>query len=168
MPGSQNIGILLLYLGYFFLMVPFTVALAAASFALSQPQLEVKQTSKENTIEMPADILFDFDKADIRPGAGVTLEQAAKILRDHAVTEVRIEGFTDAKGTTEHNLKLSMQRADAVRGWLVDRKGLSNVRFTLEGLGAAQPVEPNLNPDGSDNPSGRTKNRRAVVVFAAP
>jgi outer membrane protein OmpA-like peptidoglycan-associated protein len=158
---SRNCAFLLLFLSYVFLMVPFVLALASAAYAVSQPQLEEKQAS----IELPADVLFDFDKSDIRPGAVESLKEAAAILRKRNITAARIEGHTDSKGTPEHNLKLSQDRAESVRKWLVNEGGLGNMKFTTDALGATRPVADNLKPDGADNPAGRQKNRRVAIVF---
>ena len=141
------------------------MGVAAASIALSQPQLNEKQTAKEDIIELPTDFLFDFDNANIRPGAISTLEKAATILRQQNVSPARIEGHSDSKGQPDYNLHLSQQRAEAVKNWLVDRGGLGNVTFTLRGFGATQPAAPDTNRDGSDNPEGRARNRRVVIAF---
>ena len=61
--------------------------------------LQVRETDLEVRIELAADVLFDFDKAEIRPAAEKTLQQAAGIIRERATGTVRIEGHTDAKGT---------------------------------------------------------------------
>jgi outer membrane protein OmpA-like peptidoglycan-associated protein len=125
----------------------------------------VVQTAKETTIELPADVLFDFDKKDIRPDAAISLKEAARILREQAKGPVRIEGHTDAKGTDAYNKTLSQQRANSVKQWLIEKEGLSKMSFTVTGLGATKPAAPNTNPDGSDNPEGRQKNRRVALVF---
>jgi len=128
-------------------------------------KLAVKESATETRIELPADILFDFDKSDIRPSAADALQQVSAILRERAKGAVRIEGHTDAKGTPSYNQKLSERRADAVRLWLVEREGLGKVKFKTQGLAATQPVAPNTKPDGSDDPDGRQKNRRVEIVF---
>jgi outer membrane protein OmpA-like peptidoglycan-associated protein len=127
--------------------------------------LQVKQTATETRIELPADILFDFDKADIRPAASAALKQAADLLRASARGTVRIEGHTDSKGADQYNLRLSQRRAQSVQRWLVEREGLSNVRFATRGFGASKPAAANTKPDGSDDPEGRQKNRRVEIVF---
>jgi outer membrane protein OmpA-like peptidoglycan-associated protein len=128
--------------------------------------LSVTETATGTRIELPADILFDFDKADIRLGAEPVLRQAADLLRQRASGQVRIEGHTDAKGTPTYNQKLSERRAAAVEQWLVKHEGLADVRFLVVGYGAQRSVAPNMRPDGSDNPEGRQKNRRVEIVFA--
>jgi len=127
--------------------------------------LQVKETATETRIELPADILFDFDKFDIRPSASEALKQAADVLRQRARGTVRIEGHTDSKGTPAYNQTLSQRRAASVQQWLVEREGLTNVRFATKGFAATQPVAPNAKPDGSDDPEGRQKNRRVDIVF---
>jgi outer membrane protein OmpA-like peptidoglycan-associated protein len=128
--------------------------------------LQVKETATETRIAMAADILFDFDKADIRPSAAAALNQVARVLRQRAVAVARIEGHTDAKGTPAYNQRLLERRAASVQKWLVEREGLASIRFALQGLGATRPVAPSTKPDGSDDPEGRQKNRRVEIVFA--
>ena len=128
--------------------------------------MEVKESPKQVLIELPADILFDFDKYDLRPSAAPALRQAAEVLRQRARGAVEIDGHTDAKGAPDYNLKLSQQRAESVRRWLVEREGLTQTRFATKGFGAARPVAPNTAPDGSDDPDGRQRNRRVEIVFA--
>jgi len=127
--------------------------------------LQVRETETETRIELPADILFDFDKADIRPTAAPALKQAAEIIRKGARGTVTIEGHTDAKGSAGYNQKLSERRSASVRQWLVEREDLGRVRFQTKGFGAARPVAPNAKPNGADDPEGRQKNRRVEIVF---
>jgi outer membrane protein OmpA-like peptidoglycan-associated protein len=127
--------------------------------------LQVKETATETRIALAADILFDFDKADIRPSAAAALNQVAGVLRQRAVAVARIEGHTDAKGTPAYNQRLSERRAASVQKWLVEREGLVSTKFALQGLGATRPVVPNTKLDGSDDPDGRQKNRRVEIVF---
>jgi outer membrane protein OmpA-like peptidoglycan-associated protein len=85
--------------------------------------LNVKETTTEVRIELAADVLFDFDKAEILPKAGQTLAQAAQVVREKAKGTVRIEGYTDAKGSDDYNQKLSDRRAAAVKAWFVRQQG---------------------------------------------
>ena len=128
-------------------------------------RLQVKETATEIRIELPADILFDFDKADIRPVAEGALKQVGNLIRTGARGAVRIEGHTDAKGSLAYNQKLSQQRSASVQKWLVEREGLGRMQFQIKGFGASRPVAPNAKPDGSDDPDGRQKNRRVEIVF---
>ena len=128
--------------------------------------LQVKETDLEIRIELAADVLFDFDKADIRPDAQNALKQAADIVRDKAKGTVRVEGHTDGKGSESYNQKLSDRRANSVKDWFVKKEGLKNVKFSIRGFGAKNPVAPNTKPDGSDDPDGRQKNRRVEIVIS--
>ena len=128
--------------------------------------LQVKETDLEIRIELAADVLFDFDKADIRPDAQNALKQAADIVRDKAKGTVRVEGHTDGKGLEPYNQKLSDRRANSVRDWFVKKEGLKNLKFSTRGFGANNPVAPNTKTDGSDDPEGRQKNRRVEIVIS--
>jgi outer membrane protein OmpA-like peptidoglycan-associated protein len=132
---------------------------------LGIPGSRVTVTPKEVRIELPADILFDFDKSNIRPSAADALKKAAALLHERAKGVVRIEGHTDSKGNPPYNQKLSERRAESVRLWLVEREGLSNIKFATQGFGATRPKVPNTKPDGSDDPDGRQINRRVEIVF---
>ena len=126
--------------------------------------LQLKETDTEIRIELAADVLFDFDKANIRPQAEQALKQVATIIREKAKGAVRIEGHTDSKGSDPYNQKLSVGRANSVKNWLVQKEGLKNVRFSTAGLGAKNPAVSNTKPDGSDDPEGRQKNRRVEII----
>jgi outer membrane protein OmpA-like peptidoglycan-associated protein len=127
-------------------------------------ELQVRESATEFIIDMAADVLFDFDKADILPKAEEMLSKAAEMIRERAKGVVRIEGHTDSKGNDAYNLKLSQRRADSVRNWFVQRANLTNVQFQTVGRGELQPVAPNEKTDGSDDPEGRQKNRRVQIV----
>lgn len=126
--------------------------------------LQIKETATEVRIELAADVLFDFDKADIKPQAQQALKQAASVIREKAKSTVRIEGHTDAKGSDPYNQKLSLRRANSVKDWLVQKEGLKNMKFSTAGHGAKKPVASNSKSDGSDDPEGRQKNRRVDII----
>jgi outer membrane protein OmpA-like peptidoglycan-associated protein len=129
-------------------------------------RLQIRETATETRIELPADILFDFDKFDIRASAEPALKRAADLIRKGARGATMIAGHTDAKGSPAYNLKLSEQRSAAVQRWLVEREGLDGARFQVKGFGAMRPIAPNSKPDGSDDPEGRQRNRRVEIVFS--
>ncbi len=126
--------------------------------------LDVKESPTEIRIDLSADVLFDFDKSTILPKAEQTLAQAAGIIHDKATGTVRIEGYTDAKGSDAYNQRLSERRAAAVETWFKTKGKLTKVSFVTRGFGAKSPVAPNTKPDGSDDPAGRQKNRRVEIV----
>jgi outer membrane protein OmpA-like peptidoglycan-associated protein len=129
--------------------------------------LQVTETATEIKIALAADVLFDFDKSNIKPEAASALHTVAGIIKDKGRGRaVKIDGYTDSKGSDAYNQKLSARRADSVKQWLAQREGLSQVAMTTQGFGAKNPVASNTKPDGSDDPEGRQKNRRVEIVLA--
>jgi outer membrane protein OmpA-like peptidoglycan-associated protein len=127
--------------------------------------LKMRESDLEVQIELPADVLFDFDKDKLRPTAKASLDRAAQVIKEKSKGPIRITGYTDAKGNDNYNKKLSERRANAVRDYFVKEAGLRGKPFKTQGLGAANPVAPNAKPDGSDDPEGRQKNRRVEIVI---
>ncbi|HEV8713713.1 MAG TPA: OmpA family protein [Candidatus Binatia bacterium] len=127
-------------------------------------ELEVKETDTEVKIELSGDILFDFDKWNLRPEAEPILSRVAEVIKQYPQGSVLIEGHSDAKGLDSYNLPLSQKRADSVKDWLIKKRGINGKQLTTKGWGKAKPVAPNTNPEGGDNPEGRQKNRRVEVT----
>ena len=126
--------------------------------------VDVKESATEIKISLQGEILFDFDKADIRPAAEPTLAQVAKMIGSYSKATVLIEGYTDAKGSDSYNAKLSDRRAVSVKNWFSEH-GVAANSMQTHGWGAAKPVAPNKKPDGSDDPDGRQKNRRVEITI---
>ena len=145
-----------------------TAAVAGSGAGLVATVQQVKQalrdlggreTSLEVEVDLPADVLFEFDKADIRPDAAAALAKLAILIRAYPDGATRLEGHTDAVGADEHNQALSERRAQAVRRWLVEREGIAAAALTVRGFGESQPVASN------DTDEGRQKNRRVRAVI---
>lgn len=117
-------------------------------------------------IALAADVLFDFDKVDLKPEAQVSLGKVATVLNAHSGARVVIEGHTDSKGADAYNQTLSEQRAASVREWLVANSGLDGGTISTHGWGETRPVAHNTRPDGSDDPEGRARNRRVEIVVS--
>jgi outer membrane protein OmpA-like peptidoglycan-associated protein len=132
--------------------------------AAALEELGARTTDTEIRIEMSADVLFDFDKADLKPAAASSLEKIATVLKNYPTSRVTVEGHTDGKGTAAYNDRLSRRRAAAVVTWLEARTTERQARLTVRAIGAARPVAPNTKPDGSDDPEGRRRNRRVEIV----
>jgi outer membrane protein OmpA-like peptidoglycan-associated protein len=126
--------------------------------------LVMKETKTEVKIELSGDVLFEFDKADIRPEAEPALQRVVEIVRQYPRAGISIDGYTDAKGADTYNLRLSDKRAAAVKSWLVQNGSVNGKQIKTKGWGKANPAAPNTNPDGSDNPDGRQKNRRVEIT----
>ncbi len=107
-------------------------------------------------------IFFDFDKATLRPTSNVELRNIVRFLNKNPNISIEIDGFTDSKGTSDYNLKLSQERADAVVAYLT-AKGIKKERLVAKGFGESAPDALNQNADGTDNPAGRQLNRRVEM-----
>jgi photosystem I P700 chlorophyll a apoprotein A2 len=127
--------------------------------------LGAKVTEHEVKIELDADVLFDFDKYNLKPEAADSLRKVGEVAKSYGNSPILIEGHTDSKGTYPYNMKLSENRAASVKNWLVQNAGASSPRITTRGFGETKPVAPNKKPDGSDNPEGRQKNRRVEITI---
>ena len=123
-------------------------------------ELNARRSEGVIVIDLPADVLFDFDKATIRPDAEPALARAAELLKSYPRAQVSIGGHTDAKGDDAYNEGLSLRRARAVADRLQGPAGRS---LKAEGFGERRPVAPNVKPDGADDPAGRQKNRRVEI-----
>jgi outer membrane protein OmpA-like peptidoglycan-associated protein len=121
--------------------------------------LGAQESALEVKVDLPADVLFDFDKADIRSDAAAALGQLATLIRGYPSGRVEIEGHTDSKGDDAYNQRLSDRRAESVKRWLVEREGIAAGRLATRGAGESRPVADNA----SD--AGRQRNRRVEVVI---
>ncbi len=124
--------------------------------------LGAKVTETEIKIELAADVLFDFDKADLRKEARPSLEKVVSVLKAYPKASGTVEGHTDAKGNDQYNQKLSERRAQSVQKWLA-ANGVTT-SLSTRGYGKTKPVAPNTKPDGKDDPEGRQKNRRVEIT----
>jgi outer membrane protein OmpA-like peptidoglycan-associated protein len=102
-------------------------------------------------------ILFDVNKAVIKPESMGALNEIAKILKDHPDLKFEIDGHTDSDGKADLNVKLSQDRADAVKSKLVEM-GIDESRLTTKGFGASKPIDKN------DSAEGKANNRRVEFV----
>ena len=100
---------------------------------------------------------FETASSRLRPASTQTLEGVAQMLQQHPEVRLRVEGHTDNTGTAAGNERLSQQRAESVRDFLVGR-GIASDRLVPVGLGQTQPIADN----GTE--AGRQRNRRVVLV----
>ena len=106
---------------------------------------------------------FDFNSARLGPMAQALLDDAVSLLRQNPGLTVDISGHTDSIGSMAYNQGLSELRAQAVYDYLV-ANGVESHRVTgIFGYGETRPVAPNTHDDGSDNPEGRSYNRRVEL-----
>lgn len=94
-------------------------------------------------------ITFDNNKATIRPTSKPTLDQAAEVLKEYKALRVAISGHTDNAGTREKNVKLSKDRAESVKKYLVEQ-GVEETRIETRGAGPDEPVDTNATAGGKE------------------
>ena len=102
-------------------------------------------------------INFDFNKASIKPESMGTLNMIVKIMQENPEIKFEVGGHSDGDGEDAYNLKLSQQRADAVREQLI-KLGIDASRLTAKGYGESKPISDNTSPEGKAN------NRRVEFV----
>jgi outer membrane protein OmpA-like peptidoglycan-associated protein len=120
--------------------------------------LETRDTPRGLVVNM-GDVLFDFGKYDLRSEAREKLAKLTGIVLAHPGLKLAVEGHTDSVGGDEANQKLSEQRADAVRKYLIE-EGLADASVSSQGFGKTSPVADN------DTAAGRQKNRRVEIVVS--
>jgi len=120
--------------------------------------LETRDTPRGLVVNM-GDVLFDFGKYDLRPEAREKLAKLSGIILGHPGLNLAVEGHTDNVGSDEVNQKLSEQRAESVRGYLI-KQGLADNTVTSRGFGKTTPVADN------SSVAGRQKNRRVEIVVS--
>ena len=136
-----------------------------SSLTGNSSDLKSRIVGAERIVELPADVLFAFDSAELSGQAEPALRQVAETIRSSPPGAIRVIGHTDDKGTDDYNDALSLRRAQAVRDWLGEQVGVRQRDIAVEGAGESQPIVPNANPDGSDSEEGRSRNRRVEVVM---
>ena len=127
-----------------------------AALAKELASLRAQQTDRGLVLTI-GDVLFDAGKTSVGPGAQRSIDKLAEFLKTYPKRNVLIEGHSDSLGNEEFNLKLSQQRADAVRDLLVAR-GITSQRIRTKGYGAKFPIVDN------DTSVGRQQNRRVEVL----
>jgi outer membrane protein OmpA-like peptidoglycan-associated protein len=121
---------------------------------------KVERVGEGIKITFDSGILFDVNKATLRPASEAELTKLAVILNKYPDTNILLEGHTDATGSDEYNLDLSRLRAQSVSAFLAGQ-GVASNRFSIMGYGESQPIADN------ETEIGRQANRRVeVAIFA--
>jgi outer membrane protein OmpA-like peptidoglycan-associated protein len=120
--------------------------------------LETRETARGLVINL-SDVLFDTGKYTLKPGAREKMAKLSGVLLAYPGLKIEIEGHTDNVGSDEYNQRLSQQRAEAVREYLLSQSVPSS-SVTAMGFGKANPVASN------DTAAGRQQNRRVEIVVS--
>ena len=120
-------------------------------------ELEAKQTERGLVVTL-GDVLFEVDRAELKPGATQRLANLVDVLRENPASTIAIEGHTDSTGGHAYNVSLSQRRADSVKSYLATQ-GIDATRITTRGMGPDYPVASNADA------AGRQQNRRVEVVI---
>jgi outer membrane protein OmpA-like peptidoglycan-associated protein len=120
--------------------------------------LQTRDTARGLIVNM-SDVLFDTARYTLKPGAREKLAKVSGIILGHPGLKIQVEGHTDSVGGDEYNMKLSENRAGAVRDFLV-AQGVSASAVTSQGFGKTMPVADN------SNAAGRQQNRRVELVVS--
>jgi outer membrane protein OmpA-like peptidoglycan-associated protein len=120
------------------------------------PDADVQRREDSLIVMLPGDVLFDTNSSALAPGAYERLRSVAASLQRYPDTNIVVKGHTDSSGAESYNLKLSEERAENVRKYLV-AEGVSAARVTAIGFGEAYPLVSN------DTSSGRQQNRRVEL-----
>lgn len=106
-----------------------------------------------------AKIFYDYKSSEVNEIAAKELDKLVLILQKNKGIGIELLSHTDSIGSDEYNLRLSHERAQKARTYMISQ-GVNSNKITAKGMGETQPTAPNTNADGSDNPIGRAKNRR--------
>lgn len=125
---------------------------------ITNKDIAVRGNNEYSIYGMGENILFDEGKATLRSDAEANLKQiSGSIGQRYNGGDVRIFGFTDARGTSGNNKELAQQRADAVKSWL-QSNGINSDRISVHAIGEGQPAATNSTEEG------RQQNRRVEIV----
>jgi outer membrane protein OmpA-like peptidoglycan-associated protein len=126
---------------------------------ITLPGVSVRGDSTYNVYSVDETVLFDTDKAEIKPSAAEALQQiTGSIGRRYGTQQVRVMGFADSRGDKSYNKELSEKRAEAVKSYLVANGKITAERVSVEPMGEAMPVASNATP------AGRQENRRVEIA----
>lgn len=131
---------------------------AELSRQLAGTGVSVTRDGDNLILNMPSDVTFGVDQADIQPRFDRVLDGVATILNRYPQTLVDIVGHADSTGDDAYNQGLSERRASSVAMYLTDRGGVLRGRLYVQGRGENQPIT------GNDTVEGRAQNRRVEIV----
>lgn len=120
--------------------------------------LQTQETARGLIVNM-SDVLFDFNKYTLKPEAREKLAKVSGILLAYPDLKLQVEGYTDNIGSDDYNQKLSTERADSVKDYLISQNVVAD-NISAAGYGKSDPVADN------STSSGRAENRRVQMVVS--
>lgn len=133
---------------------------------LRAPDVEVPEDvkitteEKEMTMSVSDQLLFDYDKSELKPEAKEIINQLLNVLENQkSGIPVEVRGHTDDQGSDEYNQALSERRAKAVANYIMQNGKVSHLNISMKGFGETKPLESN------EDEEGRQKNRRVEIVI---
>lgn len=127
-------------------------------------ELESVLNKQSSLYEKPIVVLFDYNEITPNSLGEKELKILLEFMKTNSVVKFLIIGHTDSKGSKSYNQALSNKRAKTTYNYLITN-GISKSRLKYKGMGSLNPIAPNINIDGSDNPDGRALNRRVELKF---
>jgi len=118
--------------------------------------VSVTRAGDDLILNMPGNITFEVNQADIRPGFYDVLNSVVLVVKEFDKTIIEISGYTDSTGSDSYNQQLSERRAESV-GSYFEAQGVVPGRVVTKGLGERNPIADN------DTPAGRERNRRVEL-----
>lgn len=119
----------------------------------------VLDRKERNKIFVLENIYFDYNESYIRDDAAKELDKLVTLLNDNTDLKIEMGSHTDSVASEAYNIELSQRRAESTVNYLI-KKGIDPTRLVAKGYGESKPIARNTNPDGTDNPVGRQRNRR--------
>lgn len=127
---------------------------------LVESELPPKEPVAVTPVTMELEILFETDKAVVRPEYQEQITKVAQFMRENQNVTAVVEGHTDSRASDEYNQQLAQRRVEAVRQILIDKHGIDGRRLSAIGYGESRPKATN------DTQEGRRQNRRVLVSFS--
>lgn len=131
---------------------------AALERELSGTGVGVTRVGNDIILNMPSDVTFAYDRAEIDARFYPVLDDVARVLNEYPATYVDVIGHADSTGSDEYNQGLSERRAGSVAGYLISRRVLRD-RLYVAGMGERRPIASNATEEG------RARNRRVEIVL---
>jgi outer membrane protein OmpA-like peptidoglycan-associated protein len=125
---------------------------------LENSGVSVTRVGDNIILNMPSNITFDVDRAEVKPDFYDTLESVGLVLAEYNQSYIDVLGHTDSDGADDYNFDLSRRRANSVAQYLVSQQ-LDPNRFSVEGRGEREPIASN------SSASGKSRNRRVEITI---